>query len=229
MSINYLGPRNLFDGIIEAPLSEDEIKKALEEGKRVTEYDEQILKWHFRHDGLDSATAHGIGILGEDAFEDYLNTLGLEKDRDYVKNEPFVSQYRDIKQDFVIRGATVGVKTTLIESLDKIFRYDSFLYPAKSQEGESRRVLEYPDFLIRAAVSLEAQRCWLIGFVPRIAIESSPIAEIRGKPAHEISIFEFQSMSELIHSLDAMKHTYHWKELPELWEMDFLPEILAYP
>jgi len=217
----------LVDQIVEITLIEDQIAKAQGMGKRRTDYDERILDWHFRHNGLDSASAHAIGILGEDAFEGYLINLGLRAGQDYIRCNFLVSKHNDIQQDFVVQGTTIGVKTAIRESREKIFRFDSFLYPAKSRETESRRILGYPEFVIQAAVSLSALRCWLIGFVAREAIRSSPITEIHKEPAHEISIFQFRPMNELMGALEVSKRSHEPINLSDFWDLDFWPEVLA--
>jgi hypothetical protein len=187
--------------VVEVPLTDEEIEDCLKMGKKRTELDEQKLGWIYRHNGMASPRAHAIGFMGEVAVEKLFNSLGIERNKDYIRNNPFVEKYEDIKQDFTIGDSEVGVKSAENDSLKDATSYDSFLYPAKKEVGESKRVLPYPDFLIQTVVSVKGKKCWICGFVDKETITQSPIRRIVGKPAHLIPIEEYEPIEDLINRL----------------------------
>ncbi|GAF86865.1 unnamed protein product, partial [marine sediment metagenome] len=81
--------------IVEVPLTQNEIDKCLEMGEKRTKLDEEKLGWKYRHHGMKSEKAHAIGFMGELAFEKILESEEI----DYIRNNPFVEKYEDIKQD----------------------------------------------------------------------------------------------------------------------------------
>jgi len=184
--------------VVEVPLTDEEIEDCLKMGKKRTELDEKKLGWTYRHHGMRSERAHAIGFMGEVAIEKLFNSLGMKKDEDYVRNDPFVMKYEDIKQDFTIRNSEVGVKSAENDSLEDAVSYGSFLYPAKKEGGESKRVLPYPDFLIQTVVSVNGKKCWICGFVDKETIMESPVRQIVRKPTHVIPIEEYEPVEDLI-------------------------------
>jgi len=187
--------------IIEVPLTEEEIKECLENGKKRTEIDEEKLGWKYRHHGMPSSLAHGIGFMGETAFEKWLASKGLKKDRDYVRGERFVERLQDIRQDYHILCKEVGVKTARNTDLDEATKWGTFLYPAKKEAGEVKRVLPYPDYLVQTVMSQSTKRCWLCGYVYRDIIARSPVRIVVGEPAHSIPINEYRPVDELLRKL----------------------------
>lgn len=177
--------------IVEVPLTQKEIDECLEMGKRRTELDEKKLGWTYRHHGMKSERAHAIGFMGELAFEKILDSEEI----DYVRNDPFVERYEDIKQDFTIKGSDIGVKSAENNSLKEATKYSSFLYPEKNEE--SPRVLPYPDFLVQTVVSVNKKKCWICGFVDKKKIVQSPARVIRGEPAHLILVEKYEAIEEL--------------------------------
>jgi hypothetical protein len=187
--------------VVEVPLTDEEIEECLKMGKKRTELDEKKLGWIYRHNGMSSPRAHAIGFMGEVAVEKLFNSLDMERDKDYVRNNPFVEKYEDIKQDFTIGDSDIGVKSAENDSLEDATSYDSFLYPAKKEEGESKRVLPYPDYLIQTVVSVNGKKCWICGFVDKETIVQSPVRQSRKKPTHFIPIDEYEPVEDLINLL----------------------------
>lgn len=184
--------------IMEVPLTEEEIKKCLELGKKRTEIDEEQLGWKYRHHGMKSELAHAIGFMGETAFEKWLISKDLKKDRDYVRGKLFVKSHEEIEPDFTIWNRDVGAKSAKHKTLDEATKFDEFLYPAKKHPNESKRVLGYPEYLVQTVVNIENMKCWLCGYVDKDTIMSSPIKYIVGKPAHAIPIEKYMSVGELL-------------------------------
>jgi hypothetical protein len=187
--------------VVEIPLTNEEIQKCLENGKKRTEFDEEKLGWKYRHPGLPSPLAHAVGFMGETGFEKWLMSEGLKKDRDYVRGERFVERLEDIRQDYHVLCREVGIKTAQNDSLDEATKWGTFLYPAKKEVGEAKRVLPYPDYLVQAAVSQPKKKCWLCGYVDKETITQSPVRVIVGKPAHSISISKYRPVDELLKKL----------------------------
>ncbi len=184
--------------IIEVPLTQKEIDKCLEMGKKRTELDEEELGWTYRHHGMKSEKAHAIGFMGELAFEKILDSEGIE----YIRNNPFVEKYEDIEQDFRIGNIEIGVKSANNDSLEGATRYGTFLYPAKQEMGESKRILSYPDYLVQTVVSISEKKCWVCGFVDEETIRKSPTRIIVRRPAHRIPIDEYKPIETLLKELD---------------------------
>jgi hypothetical protein len=191
--------------LVRVPLTSEEIEKCLELGKKRTEYDEGYLGWRYRHHGKPSERAHGIGFIGELAFEKWLQSKGLVKGKDYRVAPAFVDRIEKIEQDFTIywqgRTKTVGVKTAN-SSLERALQYGSFLYPAKSTLGESKRVLGYPDFLVQTIAEVNEKVCWLCGFVEQQVIRASAIVHIHGKPTHKIPFNKWCPAEELFEAIE---------------------------
>ena len=187
--------------VIEVPLTDEEIRRCLEDGEERTKIDEEELGWKYRHHGMASGLAHGTGFMGDTAVEKRLNSEGLRKGRDYETGDRFVRQLKDIRQDFRILGTEVGVKTSRSISLTEATKYGSFLYPAKETEGESRRVLPYPDYLLQAVMSQPKKLCWVCGYVKKETIQASPIREVIGKPAHLIPTEKYRAADALLKEL----------------------------
>lgn len=187
--------------VVEVPLTEEEIEECLEMGKRRTELDEKKLGWTYRHHGKKSERAHAIGFMGEVAFEKWLQSEGMIEDRDYVRNDPFVETHEEIKQDFTIASSDIGVKSADDNSLQHATSYGHFLYPAKSEEDESKRILPYPDYLVQTVVSVDKKKCWICGFVEEETIKQSPIRPIWRKSTHVIPIGKYRPIKELFKML----------------------------
>jgi len=187
--------------ILEIPLTEKEIQECLKMGERRTKLNEQKLGWLYRHHGLPSLRAHAIGFMGEKGFEKFLDSKGFIKGVDYVRNDPFVKRYEEIKQDYTIRGREIGIKSADNDSLEDATKYGTFLYPAKMMEEESKRVLPYPDYLIQTVVSTNKKKCWICGFVDKKTIKKSPIRWVVGKPAHRIPIEKYRPVTEILRNL----------------------------
>jgi len=183
--------------VIEVPLTDDEIKECLEMGKKRTELDEEKLGWKYRHHGMKSELAHAIGLMGETAFEKWLDSEGLKQDVDYLRGKVFVERLEDIRQDYEILGKVVGVKSAKNRSLDEATSFGTFLYPAKPA-GKSKRVLPYPDLLVQTVVSVEGKQCWLCGHTDADTVRNSPTQTIHGEPAHMIPIAKYRPVKELI-------------------------------
>ena len=186
--------------LVEISLTANEIQQCLQMGDRRTRIDEEVLGWRYRHHGKPSSRAHGIGFIGELAFEKWLQGNRLERDIDYKVAAPFVTSKEQIAQDFTIWGKSVGVKTAN-SSLERALSYGSFLYPAKVAPGESKRVLDYPDFLVQAIADTDQAKCWLCGFVERDTIIKSPIRMIHEKPAHSIAFSKWQPLEKLLEAI----------------------------
>ena len=180
--------------VVEVLLNQKEIEKCIEMGKRRTKLDEEKLGWTYRHHGMRSGRAHAIGFMGEVAFEKLLNAEGV----DYVRNDPFVERYEDIKQDFTIGDSEIGVKSAENDNLDNATSYEHFLYPAKKEEEEFKRVLPYPDYLVQTVGGVNKRRCWICGFVDKETIEQSPMRWIVGKPTHMIPMRRYKPVKKLI-------------------------------
>ena len=187
--------------VIEISLTDEEIQKCLENGKKRTEIDEEKLGWKYRHHGLPSPLAHAVGFMGETGFEKWLVSEGLERDRDYVRGERFVERLQDIRQDYHILCKEVGVKTARNAGLDEATKWGTFLYPAKKEVGEAKRVLPYPDYLVQTVVSQSEKKCWLCGYVDRDTITHSPVKTVVSKPAHAIAIESYRPVDELLRKL----------------------------
>jgi len=183
--------------VIEVPLTQEEIEECLEMGKKRTKLDEEELGWTYRHHGMKSERAHAIGFMSEVAFEKILNA----EEVDYVRNDPFVERHEDIKQDFTINDSEIGVKSAENSNVEEATKYGSFLYPAKKEEEESKRVLPYPDFLVQTVVNVNEKKCWICGFVDKETIVQSPVREIVGKPAHTIAVENYRPIEEILRKL----------------------------
>ena len=187
--------------VVEIPLTDDEIKECLEMGKERTKLDEKKLGWKYRHDGMVSELAHAIGFMGEKAVEKWLDSKGLKRDIDYVVGERFVERREEVRQDYVIWGKEIGVKSAKNRSLDEATSFGTFLYPAKKHPDESKRLLGYPEYLVQTVVDMDGKRCWLYGYVSRHAITASPIKSIVRKPAHMIPVAQYKSVEGLLQIL----------------------------
>jgi len=177
--------------IIEVLLSQIEIDDCLNKGIQRTKLNEEELGWTYRHHGKRSERAHAIGFMGEKAFEKWLKLENIT----YIENDSFVRKYNEIKQDFQISNYSIGVKSADSYSLENGTKYNSFLYPAKKEIGESKRVLDYPDYLIQTVVSVDKRICWLYGFVSKETIMDSPTRLIHNKPAHSIPIISYKPLT----------------------------------
>lgn len=189
--------------VVEVALTDEEIQKCLEMGKKRTELDEKKLGWKYRHHGMKSELAHAIGFMGERAFQKWLNSRGLQKNIDYTKGKAFVETHEEVEQDFTIWNKTVGVKSADNNSLNDATKFDSFLYPAKQHPDESKRLLGYPDYLVQTVVSRDNKKCWICGYAEKEDIVNSPIDYIVGKPAHKIPIKKYKAVDGLIEILKA--------------------------
>lgn len=181
------------DDLIEIQITGEELRAAIEFGKKRTAENEK-RGWKNRHHGKKSEVAHAIGEIGELAFSKYLTQNGIP----FAQAEKLVSRLSLIKQDFRVGPISIGVKTCSVYSVSGIFSSGSFLYPAKSRPGESFRVLGYPHVLVQAAVDLEAGQAWLVGAIGKEAIMDSPIKEIGGFPAHVIPCESYKRLESLI-------------------------------
>lgn len=191
--------------VVQVPLTADEIEECLRMGQKRTELDEEKLGWKYRHHGLKSELAHAIGFMGEKAFEKWLDSKRLKRDIDYVVGERFVERHEEVRQDYVIWGKEIGVKSAKNRSLDEAISFGTFLYPAKKHPDESKRLLGYPEYLVQTVVDIDGKRCWLCGYVDRDAIVASPIRSVVGKPAHLIQVAQYRSVEELLQILKSCK------------------------
>jgi len=188
--------------IIEIPYSQTEYDYCYQIGKRQLEHNKRLgLLGDYRYQGLSRETANTVGFIGELAFEKWLASKGLVKNLHYKKANPFQETLSEIEQDFLIFDKSIGVKTRWNESLNNSLSFGTFLYPAKSHEKESLRILPYPHYVIQIIASLEKKKCWLCGYVKREDILKAPIYEIHGKPAHKILFEKYKSLDKLLEEL----------------------------
>jgi hypothetical protein len=181
--------------VVSAPVSKVTVRLALALGRARTIIDERILRWSYRHHGMNSDRAHAVGLLGEMIFAAWLEAQGLREPRDFRMGDIVVTRLEDIGQDFVVLGSQVGVKSALARSLDEALAHPGFLYPAKDTPGEAQRHVGIPDFVVQTVVVLgDAPACHLCGAVARHHILTSPIVILHGKPAHQIPHSHYQPL-----------------------------------
>jgi hypothetical protein len=179
--------------IVKVPLTDKEIQESFQLGIDRTKVDEEELGWTYRHKGMPSKRAHAIGDMGETAVQKWL----IEAKVPFRPAPKLVKNLGDIEQDIRVGNLRVGVKTAESE-LEAAFKYGLFLYPAKNRPGESRRVLDYPDYLVQAVVSTKQKIVWLVGFVSRADLESAPVREIVEKPAHMIPHSKYRDCDDFL-------------------------------
>jgi len=180
--------------ILEIQLSKEEIAESRELGIKRTELDEKKLGWKYRHHGKKSEDAHSIGDMGEKVVEKWLEACEIP----YEPATKIVYKHEDIKQDITIDEVSLGVKTMEVNGISSIFKYQSFLYPAKKDPGESSRVLGYPEYLIQVAIAPDLRKAWIIGYVNREQIINSEVGIICEKPAHKIPHKYYRDVTQLI-------------------------------
>ena len=179
--------------IVVVPLTDKDIEVSNKLGVARTEFSKDHGRTH-RHDGMESTDAHALGTMGEIAVEKWLR----ENSVTFTAARRLVETYREIEQDIVVSGESLGVKTLKACGIAVAFQYDSFLYPAKNQTPEAGRILPYPARLLQVAVSMEKQQAWLIGWIAGKVIRVQPTREIAGKPAHTIPHGEYADCEKLI-------------------------------
>lgn len=203
--------------LIEIGLTEGEMAEATRLGVTRTHLNEKELGWTYRHDGMKSEEAHAVGDLGETAVEKWLAARRIP----YTPAPKLVKRLEDIQQDITVWGMRIGVKTMQVDDVNRIFQYPTFLYPAKNQPGESRRVLDYPDYLIQAALAPKQRRVWLIGVVDRGTLIAARAWDVKGKPAHHIPHAAYRPCEEWLASVprpparEVQVHLRAWEQLTQ--------------
>lgn len=131
-----------------------------------------------RHPGLPSVVAHAVGEMGEEAVGDFLKRNGIP----FHRGPNMTTDYRKIRQDFIIGDRSVGVKARLVTQ----GRFPPcFLYPDKNQVA-GKRLLGYPDWVLACDADFDRCRVRLLGVFSRKVVRAGSVGPVNGFPTHRV-------------------------------------------
>lgn len=92
-----------------------EVERLMELGRRRNDHNIDMGKAH-RHPGRPGGISHGLGLMGEAGFKEYLNKRGIA----FLSAPDWEDDPKKWRQDFTISDLTYGVKTCHAICQDKI-------------------------------------------------------------------------------------------------------------